>query len=134
MRLRRLCEHPRQPIFHLCLPAGSGKYGGPGSIPPCPSVASTTAAGISSSTEMAEYSSSSWNVPLANGVRLAAGSGNDALVAVLFYPPAPTVLLSRDAAAGAFLVPAAASNIYLVTADGSASATISVNTAGQVTF
>ncbi len=109
-------------------------YGGPGSIPPCPSVASTTVAGITSSTEMAEYSPSSWNVPIANGVRLTDGGNGDTLVVALFYPPAPTTFLSRDAAAGTFLVPAATSKIYLVTADGSASTTISVNASGQVTF
>lgn len=112
------------------------KYGGAGSIPPCPSVASTTAAGISSSTETASYSSASWNVAVANGVRIQSGGQGDDLAFVIFYPPAPAVIISRDGKN--FLDPKVTPNItskvYLVTADGKTSSTISVNGGGQVTF
>jgi len=112
------------------------KYGGPGSIPPCPSVASTTAAGISSSTEIARYSLDSWNVSPANGVRLQSGGEGDDLAVVLFYPPAPVTLISRNG--GSFLdsqtTPNTTSRAYLTTSDGKSSSTVSVNAAGQVSF
>ncbi len=106
-----------------------------GTVSPCPSVASTTALGISSG-EMGQSSQSSWNVPLANGVRMESGGNGDDLALVLFSPPDPAVLISRDGQN--FLDPAATQNItskvYLITADGSASATISVSAAGQINF
>ena len=112
------------------------KYGGPGSIPPCPGAASTTAAGISSSTEMIQYSLESWSVPPANGVRLQSGGGGDDLAVVLFYPPAPVTLISRDGTS--FLdpqtTPNTTSRVHLTTSDGKSSSTISVNVAGQVNF
>src|SRR6185437_14273964 len=62
----------------------------------CPTLASTTANGVAES-GMNPYSSATWRVPLANGVKLVtSGSGND-LSAVLFLPPAPTTLLSTSA-------------------------------------
>lgn len=111
------------------------KYGGPGSIPPCPSVASTTAAGLTSSTEITQYSPETWNVSPANGVQLESGGNGDDLAAVIFYPPDPTTFISRDGAT--FLDPTAASTtsyVYLTTADGGSTSKISVNIAGQVSF
>lgn len=106
-----------------------------GPIPPCPSIASTTAAGVTS-TEEVFYPDlqSAWQVSLANGVYLKSGGANADLVTVIFYPPAPTTLLSGD---GATLNPpatASALNVYLSTVDGSANSVITVNPAGQVTF
>ncbi|MGC9599322.1 MAG: prepilin-type N-terminal cleavage/methylation domain-containing protein [Minisyncoccia bacterium] len=106
-----------------------------GAVSPCPSVASTTALGISSG-EMGQYSQSSWDVSLANGVRMESGGNGNDLALVLFSPPDPAVLISRDGQN--FLDPALTQNmtskVHLVTADGSASTTISVNAAGQVNF
>jgi prepilin-type N-terminal cleavage/methylation domain-containing protein len=112
------------------------KYGGPGSVPPCPRAASTTAAGISPSTETVQYSPDSWNISPTNGVRLRSGGNGDDLVVVLFYPPAPVTLMSRDG--GTFLdsqvTPNTTSRVYLVTSDGKSSSMISVNAAGQISF
>ncbi len=104
-------------------PAGGG---------PCPSVASTTLTGLSTANEQ-PYSQSTWKVRPGTGVRLVQGNG-DGLGAVLFYPPAPATLLSLTG--DAFLPPGSAVplNVHLSTVDGSASTTITVSPAGQVTF
>jgi prepilin-type N-terminal cleavage/methylation domain-containing protein len=94
----------------------------------CPSAASTTAAGVSSLTEMVPYLQSSWNVRLANGVRML--SGDDNLRTVLFYPPNPRTLLSHDGSA--FIK--STLRVYLATSGNNASTTVSVNGAGQVSF
>jgi len=108
--------------------------------PPCPD---NTIAELSPihTDEMVQYSPSTWNTPLANGVKFEDGGSGDDLYVVLFYPPNPDTFISRDAPGGApqtFLDPAVVnpvtSKVYLITADGSASAAISVNGAGQVTF
>lgn len=104
----------------------SAKYG---SVPPCPSKASSTAGGISAA-EMVPYSSSTWNVPLANNVQLQTGGGTDNLVTVLFYPPAPATLLSHNGSTFA----TSTFKVYLATTDGKASTTISINPQGQVSF
>lgn len=109
-----------------------------GATPPCPqdTVASTSPIYAD---EMAQYSVDTWNVLLANGVKMD-GTPGDALTVVLFYPPAPDTFISRSAAGAggqAFLDPALGditSKVYLVTQDGSASSTITVNGAGQVSF
>lgn len=100
---------------------------------PCPGTAAISAGIFSSSTEMGEYSSGDWNVPLANGVHLASGGNNDGLAVILFIPPAPVTLISRD---GSTFLQATTtdSRIYLVSADGRSSSTVSVNSAGQVSF
>jgi prepilin-type N-terminal cleavage/methylation domain-containing protein len=108
-------------------------YAGP--VPACRNIASTTAVGISSSTEMLESVPGAWNVPLANGVRMRSGGQGDDLSIVLFYPPAPETFISRDGET--FLNPNTTnvtSKVHLVTADGSASTSIAVNSAGQVNF
>lgn len=102
--------------------------------PPCPSLASTTAGGFSSSTEMGVYSQLAWQTPVANGVRLLSNGAGKDLAVVLFYPPAPATLLSSDGES--FLAGATLSTleVSLRTVDGSASTTISVNPAGQISF
>lgn len=105
------------------------KYGG--KVPPCPSVASTTAAGLTLSganAEMQPYTQGSWNVPIGQGVKLISASDN--IVAVIFYPPSPDTLISRDGVTYA----TSTSAVYLETVDGSRSASVSVNLAGQVNF
>lgn len=92
---------------------------------PCPSLSSI--ATISADQEL-PYSQSSKDVPLSTGVKL--NSQADSLLTILFYPPEPTALLSKD---GQNFVPGPMS-IYLSTVDGSANATLSVNSAGQINF
>lgn len=102
----------------------------------CPSIASTTAGGISGQ-EMAQVSPGTWNVSLspmrgAGNVTLRSGGGTDDLAVVLFYPPDPKTLLSSDGAT--FLTPSETLSVHLTTLNGAASTTVSVNPAGQVNF
>lgn len=109
------------------------KYGG--SVPPCPDEASVAGTGIAPA-EMVQYSPDTWNVSLANGVHLQSGGNGDDLAVVLFYPPEPVTLISRDGTH--FLdpqtTPDMTSAAYFVTGDGSSNAAVSVNAAGQISF
>jgi len=104
--------------------------------PPCPNDTVGSTSPIYAN-EMASTSPDTWNIPIANGVKMN-GAPSDALTVVMFYPPAPDTYISRDPASGAgqtFLNSGTiTSKVYLVTVDGSASDTITVNSAGQVTF
>lgn len=102
-----------------------------GTVPPCPSTASTTAYGVADD-EMVQYSGSTWQVPLAQGVKFAAPAG--ALSAVLFLPPNPATLVSLDTDSPHTFSAGSDGTIYLVTADGKASSTITVNQGGQVNY
>jgi prepilin-type N-terminal cleavage/methylation domain-containing protein len=95
----------------------------------CPSDSSIT--GIASGT-MSKYSDGTSNIHVANGVVLSGGTSGDGLSVVLFYPPNPDTLISRDGST--FLVPAQTSKVYLTTVGGNATQVISVSSAGQVTF
>jgi hypothetical protein len=114
-------------------------YGIAGS-PDCPSLASTTAYGLAPSglpSPILEFSAGTWQIPVAQGVVLVSPTDpvtphSDAVTDVLFFPPAPTILMSRDDTT--FLSPAQTSYIYLRTTDGRNSAVISVSPAGQVNF
>jgi prepilin-type N-terminal cleavage/methylation domain-containing protein len=104
----------------------------PSGAPPCPSAASTTDAGISLS-DMQEYASSSWQVPLSTGVVMkSTAPTNDVLTDVLFYPPDPFILISTDGAT--FPNPPATARIYMMSSDGGDAITVSVNPAGQVSL
>ena len=107
----------------------------PTGAPPCPTVASSTAAGISSGEE-GQYSATSWNVPLATGVHIVSGGAGNDLAVVVFYPPDPATLLSRTGSGGAFMPSASAVplTVTLRTTDGSMTSVISVSPAGQVSF
>lgn len=94
----------------------------------CPDSGSITA--IEPSAEEGSVSSDTWNVPLASGVKMLAPAPSDELRLVLFYPPNPATLMSND---GTDLV-TSTSRLYLATADGAASTTVSVTGSGQVTF
>jgi prepilin-type N-terminal cleavage/methylation domain-containing protein len=106
---------------------------------PCPTLASTTDNGLTYSV-FQEYEPSSWNIPVAQGVVMQGRDfAPDVLTDVLFYPPAPTTLMSRDdtgedTPSADFMLPPATSNIYLSTTDGKNSSVISVSPEGQVTF
>ncbi len=78
---------------------------------PCPSADSVTVPGIYDGTEH-PYSGGTWRVPTAQGVTISSGG------VVLFYPPDPTVL-----GGGSFSL-----------SGGGGSKTISVSSAGQVSF
>lgn len=103
----------------------------------CPSVASTTAAGIASG-EMAETVPSAWQIPVAEGVKLVSGGAGDDLAVVLFIPPDPATLVARSSDASAFLDPKTTVNtisrVYLENAANGARAAITVNGAGEVNF
>jgi prepilin-type N-terminal cleavage/methylation domain-containing protein len=89
---------------------------------PCPGATSTNVLSLEK-----EYTDGTWNVHLQNGVVMSATS-SDSLSAVLFYPPDPKTFF---VCAGACV---SSGKVYLSTADGSMSRTISVNSAGQVNF
>jgi prepilin-type N-terminal cleavage/methylation domain-containing protein len=108
----------------------------------CPSVASATEIGLVGPNGVAglaiprEYEPSSWEISPAQGVTIDRPA-NDAVTDVLFYPPTPTTLVTRDDLGGyisAFVEPPETSKIYLSTTDGHNSSTISINPEGQVTF
>ncbi len=102
----------------------------PPGAPPCPPASSI--AGFNASSAI-QYSPESFAVPIARGVQIrSTAPNNDVLAAVLFYPPTPTIFISRDGAT--FMSPAQTSRVYLTTTDNSASTTISVNPAGQIGF
>jgi prepilin-type N-terminal cleavage/methylation domain-containing protein len=100
-------------------PAGSGS---------CPPASSIT--GISAN-DMQPYTVGTWNIHVANGVVLYATS-TDSLVDVLFYPPDPATLISRDGST--FMDFPQTSKVYLETVGAAATQEISVSPAGQVQF
>jgi prepilin-type N-terminal cleavage/methylation domain-containing protein len=102
----------------------------PSAALPCPDVSKITSVPSSAITK---WQSSAWNVPLAQG--LVVRKQSDSLNFVLFYPPDPTILMSRvPQGAGVSNPTTAPAKIYLSTSDGKDSITITVNPGGQVTF
>jgi prepilin-type N-terminal cleavage/methylation domain-containing protein len=99
----------------------------PSGSPSCPPAAGVTTLAPA---DIQLYSEGTWNIHVANGVVLSGTSNPDRLYDVLFYPPEPATLISRDGST--FLAPGQTSRVYLTTADGNASATISVSPGGQV--
>lgn len=95
----------------------------------CPRVSAIT--GIATG-DMKPYTEGTWNMPIANGVVLYSGTSTDSLSDVLFYPPDPTTLISRDGST--FLDPAQTSKVYLEIVGGTATRAVSVSPAGQVEF
>ncbi|HUC31364.1 MAG TPA: prepilin-type N-terminal cleavage/methylation domain-containing protein [Candidatus Paceibacterota bacterium] len=105
--------------------------------PICPSLASTTASFDTNA--ISEYAGGSWQIHTAQGVVLddPQNPASDTIQDVLFYPPDPFTLISFDGQtfSGAYTDPPAPTGyVYLSTVDGSASRTISVNSAGQVSL
>ncbi len=100
----------------------------------CGSVASTTANGIQTN-EIVPAGNEAWNVSLGTNVRLASTTNNNQLLLVMFYPPQPDVFMVLADATSTFLQPdSTSSKVYLTTADGSASTSITVDAQGGVTF
>lgn len=112
----------------------------------CPSpamVASTTIITPGQGGNISSYASSSWQMPVAQGVRIASPSNNNFPTAcggspvvgdILFYPPAPVTLISPANKNGVFSSPTPSSIICLETSDGKNTTVISVNPEGQVSF
>ena len=105
----------------------------------CPSIASTSFPyAFAPITASDTYAAGSWQVHTAQGVIL--NSGNNAIKAILFYPPDPCTMISLDGTTFHNTCfnnpnpPPAESYVYLSTADGSAARTITVNSAGQVSL
>lgn len=90
----------------------------------CP--AESTITSMPTSSTEAEYTNEAWKVHPQNGITFST-AGPNALSLALFYPPNPDTFLFNSS--GARLAQA---TINLVSADGSS--TISVNSAGQVSF
>jgi prepilin-type N-terminal cleavage/methylation domain-containing protein len=104
-----------------------------GSAPFCPSFASTTAAGVITADMVPYLGGATFQIPTTQGVVIESSSqNNDVLTDVLFYPPNPATLISVDDAT--FPTPTPSANVYLKTADGKSSMTISVTSAGQVGY
>ena len=118
------------------IPNGSIPITAGGTLQYCPSVASTTATGVTAN-EMGIADQSAWNVPLAGGVQIVSGGAGDDLAMVLFIPPNPTTLLSRFPAASTILdpqtVPVLTSRVYLAVASTTRT-TVTVNGDGEVDF
>lgn len=76
-----------------------------------------------------QYSAGTWQIPLPRGVVLKSTSpNNDIIYDVLFYPPAPTTLISRNGSSFVQLT----SEVLLSTSDGSLSHSIFVSPQGQI--
>jgi prepilin-type N-terminal cleavage/methylation domain-containing protein len=90
----------------------------------CPQASSITS--LNSDYEK-KYTDGTWHVPMTQGV--VADMPNNQ-IAILFYPPDPTVFLSDDGSA----LQTGTLHITLATVDGKSSSTISVNAQGQVSF
>lgn len=112
----------------------------------CPSLDEVTANGLTDAYYQ-EYEPGSWDIAVAQGVVMqGSGYAADALGDVLFYPPAPTVLICRASGDSSvesggnipnctqFMSPAQTSKVYLSTVDGVNSAAVSVTPEGEVTF
>jgi prepilin-type N-terminal cleavage/methylation domain-containing protein len=99
----------------------------------CPTLASTTADGVVPSEMVPYLNGATWQIPISNGVVLESSSPNsDVLTDVLFYPPDPITLMSRDDTTFSTSTPT--SRIYLTTVGGGTNGTISVSPAGQVGY
>jgi prepilin-type N-terminal cleavage/methylation domain-containing protein len=114
---------------------GNGTYSifayNPSGVSSCPSSAAVATSSVSSD-DIAPYSSSTWKISVARGVRLQKGPNSIAFV--LFYPPDPTTFISRD---GTTFTDTSqpSSNIYLAPVGNTvATEVISVNSAGQITL
>ncbi len=102
-----------------------------GALQFCPDLASTTAVGIAPS-EMIPYTAGTWDIPLDAGVQFATGTSGDALNFVFFSPPDPKVRMS-NISSGVTLT-TSTSQIYLETAQKTASTTVTINGAGGIQF
>jgi prepilin-type N-terminal cleavage/methylation domain-containing protein len=107
--------------------------------PICPSLASTSIAIDPGAVD--EYAAGSWQIHTAQGVKLDdPGVASGTIQDVLFYPPDPCTLISLDGetfesdCSAVNGNPPEESYVYLSTTDGSASRTITVNPAGQVSL
>jgi prepilin-type N-terminal cleavage/methylation domain-containing protein len=99
----------------------------------CPTYASTTADGVILADMQPYGTGATYNIHISSGVVLVSSSAaNDVLTDVLFFPPSPFTLISRDDAT--FMNPAQSSKIYLKTIEGNNNGTISVSPAGQVGY
>lgn len=110
------------------------------SPPTCPSLASTTASTFNHSLpygDMAEYSQQSWQVHVSQGLvmqnRTSTGLGVPSAVAVIFFPPNPTTLITNVNSNGKFSTTSTA-YVDIATEDHSASKNIMITPAGQVSF
>lgn len=103
----------------------------------CPTYASTSAITFNPTTDAFPYSPQSWQVSVSQGVvmRDESSSGEDgypSAVAVIFLPPNPNTILTSVKDGGNFGT--TTEYVDLATADGDATRTISITSAGQVTF
>lgn len=96
----------------------------------CPSALDITPASVEDIAEQEKYTDETWQVHPESGVVLS--SKSDSVATVLFYPPDPTTFLIQ--AGNLAIFTNQTSNVYLVTSDGTSYKTITVNSAGQVSF
>jgi hypothetical protein len=109
----------------------------------CPSLASTSAQFNTAAIQ--QYQPGSWQLHTAQGVVLdgSGGAASNTIQYILFYPPDPCMLVSTDDGQTFQSIcnntfpyndPPSAAYVYLSTANGSMSRTITVNPAGQVSL
>jgi prepilin-type N-terminal cleavage/methylation domain-containing protein len=113
-----------------------------GGRPICPSIASTSEAIVPSAINV--YAAGSWQVKVTPGVVLHDyGAASDTVQDILFYPPNPCTLIRTDSStfqsncvprSTGYGSPPSEAYIYLSTANGSDSRTITINPAGQVSL
>jgi prepilin-type N-terminal cleavage/methylation domain-containing protein len=115
-------------------------YEGPAGLALCPDASKIQAGGVVAG-DLITYSPSTWQVPLAGGIRFDPARTADplSLSLVLFYPPNPTVLLSATSCASTdaachYSFGNQSGNVYLVTGDGAASNVITVGLGGQISW
>ncbi len=87
-------------------------------------------ASIEDAANQKKYTDETWQVHIGSGVVLS--SKSDSVDLVLFYPPDPTTFLVQAGTPELFTYQT--SNVYLTTSDGMSSKTITINSAGQVSF
>ena len=101
----------------------------PAGVTSCPSAGSSEITASSILSDQKTYTEGTNDVHVGNGVVMST-TGNDTLSAILFYPPDPQVfLVCSDGSLCSF-----SGKIYLGTADGNMSRTITVDQGGQVNF
>lgn len=104
----------------------------------CPSLAATETSTFDFADDAVEYSGGSWEIPVTQGLTMqsqAPGNpnpGTPSAVAVIFFPPDPQTLITAVGDSGMFSNKTA--YVDLATVDGSASETIMITPAGQITL
>jgi prepilin-type N-terminal cleavage/methylation domain-containing protein len=98
----------------------------------CPPLGTAQSSKFDFSKDAVEYSSESWDVPVAQGLVLQSNTTNlPSAVAVIFFPPNPATLITNVSDDGKFSNTTSYVNVAI--GDGSDVKNISITPAGQIT-